>query len=434
MMRKKLLAVIIFCSMLASFTACAQTPDEEQVTQKNDDKLIMQATEDTKGRESQKDIREKTPDHYKYSYENEDQTLSIQADADIYLPETNTMPMYRIESGGFDQTLVTSIYDYLFQGEETYFIEVPDTAGDISEEDIIYHKRDSTMQETEYGMSLYCETDEAYFQVDSYEPDQELNSSMVYESKTDRYYDTLNYMPDSVRVTPENADSFTPDSMGINYREARDLAEGLFSAADVDVNLVETYFCKKLTGDVEESPDDDRDYAAFAFYFTRIVDQVDTAVTTLVYSVHDGENQLWLYEEIKVVVDKDGIAFFNWGYPTRTTEKITEDTPVISFDEATKIFEETAPVIYEKNMEEYNANTEEYHNFDIRVDTIKLELIRVRSSDTRREGMYCPAWVFYGSDIRGANLENGVTMETHPWIIMAINAVDGSVIDISRGY
>lgn len=433
-MRKKILAVTIIFSMLVSFAACAQTPDEEQVTQKNIDKLILKATEDTEGRKSLKEIKESTPNRYYYSYDNEEQTLSIRTDAKVYLPEANAMPMYQLEGGGFDQKLVTSIYNYLFDGEETYFIEVPDTAEENNEEDVVYHKKDSTLQKTENGMSLYCETDEAYFQVESCDPDQDSNSYMIYESKTDRFYDILNYMPDSFSVNSNYADSLTPTSMGISYEEARNIAEGLFSAAGVDVNLVDTYFCKKLTGDVDKSPDDDRDYAAFAFYFTRVVDQVNTAVTTLVYSAHDGESQPWLYEEIKIIVDKDGIASLNWSYPTEITEKVTADTPVLSFKEATEIFEEMAPVIYEKNMEEYNANMEEYHNFYFLVNSVKLELIRVKSSDTRREGMYCPAWVFYGADIKGANIESGITMEAYPWIIMAVNAVDGSVIDISRGY
>lgn len=433
-MRKRILAITIIFSITASFAACAQTPDEEQVTQTNENKLILKATEDTEGRESLEESKEITPKHYDYFYENDSRTLSIKAYADVYLPETDTIPMYQIEGGEFDQELVTAIYNYLFNGEETYFIEEPDTSDITNEEDVSYQKRDSTLQKTENGMSLYCETDEAYFHVENCDPDQYYNSYMVYESKMDKFYDILNYTPDCVRITPENADSLTPASMGITYSEAKNLAERLFSETDVNVNLASAYFCKKLTGSIDESPNDDRDYAAFAFYFTRVVDQIDTATSTLVYSVYDGEVQPWLYEEIKVVVDKDGIAFFDWSYPIEITDKITSNTPVIPFEEAAKIFEEMSPVIYEKNMEEYNANTEEYHNFDIQVDSIKLELIRLKSSDTRREGMYCPAWVFYGSDIRGANIEHGSTMETRPWIIMAVNAVDGSVIDIARGY
>lgn len=433
-MRKRILAITIIFSITASFAACAQTPDEEQVTQTNENKLILKATEDTEGRESLEESKEITPKHYDYFYENGSRTLFIKAYADVYLPETDTIPMYQIKGGEFDQELVTAIYNYLFNGEETYFIEEPETSDIANEEDVSYQKRDSTLQETENGMSLYCETDEAYFQVENCEPNQYYNSYMIYESKTDRFYDILNYMPDSFSVTPESADFITPDSMGITYTEARNLAEGLFSEAGVNVDLVDTYFCKKLTGSIDESPYDDRDYSAFAFYFTRVVDQIDTATSTLVYSVYDGEVQPWLYEEIKVVVDKDGIAFFDWSYPIEITDKITSNTPVIPFEEAAKIFEEMSPVIYEKNMEEYNANTEEYHYFYILVSSIKLELIRVKTSDTRREGMYCPAWVFYGSDIRGANIEHGATMETRPWIIMAVNAVDGSVIDIARGY
>jgi hypothetical protein len=64
-----------------------------------------------------------------------------------------------------------------------------------------------------------------------------------------------------------------------------------------------------------------------------------------------------------------------------------------------------------------------------------LHLVRVRDGGGLT-GLYTPAWVFYGKETRIAE-RSGVVFEgteDQPWILMAINAVDGSIIDLIAGY
>ena len=63
-------------------------------------------------------------------------------------------------------------------------------------------------------------------------------------------------------------------------------------------------------------------------------------------------------------------------------------------------------------------------------------------SGSERKGVYSPAWIFYGKVIEHHKSYNEYTdkwdtndmQEQQPWIVLAINAVDGSVIDVVEGY
>ena len=49
--------------------------------------------------------------------------------------------------------------------------------------------------------------------------------------------------------------------------------------------------------------------------------------------------------------------------------------------------------------------------------------------------MYVPTWVFYGTQDFGREPFTGEQiLSRSPWIILAVNAVDGSIIDVKAGY
>lgn len=66
------------------------------------------------------------------------------------------------------------------------------------------------------------------------------------------------------------------------------------------------------------------------------------------------------------------------------------------------------------------------------VTDIRLENVRVIEQNAdERQGLLVPAWNFYGTRIRQSG-ENHDT--TSKMILLSVNAVDGTIIDISRGY
>ncbi len=69
--------------------------------------------------------------------------------------------------------------------------------------------------------------------------------------------------------------------------------------------------------------------------------------------------------------------------------------------------------------------------FELTVTEVRLELIRSRASGGERTGLLTPAWVFYGT-IGGTAAVGDVGF--FPAIVLAVNAVDGTVLDVDKGY
>ena len=65
------------------------------------------------------------------------------------------------------------------------------------------------------------------------------------------------------------------------------------------------------------------------------------------------------------------------------------------------------------------------------VNTVQLSMIRLRDGD-KLSGLYVPAWVFYGT--KSLYSDSTTTFSPSPWIVYAINAIDGSIIDVKAGY
>lgn len=66
------------------------------------------------------------------------------------------------------------------------------------------------------------------------------------------------------------------------------------------------------------------------------------------------------------------------------------------------------------------------------VTDIKLEMIRINEQNTQKSGLLVSVWDFYG--VRTIQNENGTSNKTSKIILMSINAIDGSIIDTSKGY
>ena len=115
---------------------------------------------------------------------------------------------------------------------------------------------------------------------------------------------------------------------------------------------------------------------------------------------------------------------------------VSGDVSVIPFEKAAAVFEQMEPLIAQGNVSADEENSQSESSYDIRVDRVELNLIRVRDSGDLT-GLYAPAWVFYGKEshfIKDAERVTEGEVRHAPWIVMAVNAVDGSVIDIIAGY
>ncbi len=197
----------------------------------------------------------------------------------------------------------------------------------------------------------------------------------------------------------------------------------------------------------------------------------------------------WGYECFEIRIDSEGVSSVFWDSPMLVGENITQKALLKSFDEIANIYENML-------MTEYEGFTKTVleGEYDVHVTTksAQLKLLRIRVAGEEFEGIYVPVWIFYGGvtiknpagDERyfgaGAKHFNGVISNVNesrvvfngenemqdflrdenayvfnhigmpiaddPGIpgfyyynaydmpVMAINAVDGSIIDWLKGY
>ena len=137
-------------------------------------------------------------------------------------------------------------------------------------------------------------------------------------------------------------------------------------------------------------------------------------------------------------MDSSGISNIDWQYPVSVDEVIANDVEILPFEEAAAVFEQMAPLVYQGNAAEHEDSSDLVCGYDVNVDRVELNLMRVRDSGGTRTGLYVPAWVFYGTETQHLDFNDSDndldTTEATPWIILAVNAVDGTVIDVIAGY
>ena len=151
----------------------------------------------------------------------------------------------------------------------------------------------------------------------------------------------------------------------------------------------------------------------------------------------------WGYEFVSFIVSENGIDAIKWIEPVQVVETVTPDAQLLTLEQVTPIFEKMLITRLEPRLEIYTDPIE----LDCDVSSVALELVRIKEHNViGKEGLLVPAWVFYGHLTQRTMYTSG-TVYTYdmignvgssvlgpPAVIMAINAIDGSVIDLEMGY
>lgn len=132
--------------------------------------------------------------------------------------------------------------------------------------------------------------------------------------------------------------------------------------------------------------------------------------------------RLWPGECVEVRVTDDGIVGFRYNAPLEITETVVEGTSLKSFDEVKGVFEQMAPMVLAENDFKIKAQ----------VDRVRLSYSRISEKDSFDTGLVVPVWSFEGK-LTGYD-ENDYPAYEDRRTLIAINAIDGSVIDGTLGY
>lgn len=466
-------AISLMAAMLAAAllpAGCQPTPEQPIVMQKDMEQMLEKA-QDTQSPGQEQTLAERygIPERLTEEWSGADGKLSIRIDAPITVPE-HAMPIVRVRAEGFSQETATALFHHFMDGKTAMTYNPGPhvmTKADIEATILLYKQQiaDGTIEaqqmmtpeeaeeeirrlEEEYRTAPAAADDEPVvsdgamlLHEESYSDGHTVIKERIYELSVtagEEYLSvrrpaqdngsltgSLQYSADddlgrfyngAPRVAPENAPQGERPSLSLE--EARALCGEVFQAMGVsDVQPAQAY----VTG----SPGD----YAYILYYVRTVAGVPAALCTESFAGSEsGVSLPWNYEQIRFLVTDGGIAEMSWDSPTVTGEVVTENARLLSWQEIREIVETILFTIYEPRTEFEDAG----RRIGVTIDDIQLSLLRVRENNAQgRSGLYVPAWVFYGEEYMD-DFPSVVGVDKH--IVLAINAVDGSVIDLAKGY
>ena len=132
----------------------------------------------------------------------------------------------------------------------------------------------------------------------------------------------------------------------------------------------------------------------------------------------------WADEYAAVTIDDAGIVYFTWESPT-TVKTVNESVALLSFD---RIMEFLA----QHCRSSLSWIDESIKSISVEITQIRLCMAKI--STGADEYLYVPAWDFIG--ISQSNMADGTTATENgaEQSYFTINAIDGSIIDLTRGY
>ena len=145
----------------------------------------------------------------------------------------------------------------------------------------------------------------------------------------------------------------------------------------------------------------------------------------------------WAYEQMHIYLDADGIFRFAWSTPLAVADTLTACSSLKPFGEIEAILEKRFPLQYLEEANRVTGNAEHPNKqlpiTELTVTRVMLGLWRIAEQDKLGQGLLVPAYCFYG-DMKSTWYQDGTPRTEYDDLLFVINAVDGSVIDVNKGY
>jgi hypothetical protein len=495
---KRTLAILLSLLLLAACQPTPEQPVVVQKdTERLVDTVVNQSPDGTASADTVTDAPGfvKSEEHYTYDYQSGNGRLTIHADADVYLPASGRISMARVRPTVFTDEWIKTSFDRIFEGE-TAWTQNPDRyirgKKEIAEyivyiQELIDTGRTDEKLLTEEEAIEYIE---ALKQEYATAPDETIqNDALIIVDgsvRTQTYDNGINWIVNRM-MDARNADHWlqitnntTPEgipleeyfSYGKGNGESNISYAGFQEEGYILSNWYDPYTHRTVYSDEAEclygqsfSPADAvqrcRDflakldvtdvmpyrtcdlYTATVYGQVKslyIIPMVRTAAGSPVAYIPqvqeldtDPYSTPWYYESMLFFVDDDGINLCQWSNPIEVKEILSTDVQTIPFEEAASIFEHMCSVAYEARTLSQDGVAIYY---DLYPATVELSLFRIKEQNSETKiGLYVPAWVFYGKSVKQYRDHKDIHPDDYTDVILfAINAVDGSIIDLNNGY
>lgn len=485
---KRGIAIILTGVLCFAVCACQSTSEQDILIKKDHDRLVEKARSGDGKRLSE--LAHDT-DIYSYHYQSPDDTLQIHVEAPVTIPSgSESMAVFKTTATAFSQSDVYNLFQFLYPNEKP--LDLTNRVVTKAEVEELLIKQKQAYEDgsyTRYGYSAegwqkqIAETEEWYRNAPAEKPAQTLADGTMHRAMAlDGVYDHLSCDMDNFDVprclyvrsylqpvtgdtlhTPHSTISYYKYSQS-PYHEEKELQfqdipdpDGLpdkllITVADADA------LCQRIirlvgggrtyqVSNVSYLANSQGEYAVKLRY-----SQTMGGLPTILvphdsgYGTLNPSDLLWGYEYVKFIVDGDGLVRMIWDFPVAPGEILVDDAKLLSFDQIRNTFENMVVSVYEEKVDDDGAALYP-SKIDVSVHEICLQLIRIREQGTNnRTGMFVPAWIFYGHTERTTKT-NFATVTSYdevggvswdfagpPIVVMAISAIDGSVIDIGRGW
>jgi len=465
------LMVLIFMFLM---TSCQATPQEAAVKSKTGDieELAKQTPPPSASAEVQETAKEEL---WSESLVSDDGRVTINIDAQIKRPSTQSIPMYKVKrnpftmrdfdrlAGYFDATddmlvvntlgmptkeaaervmlkakgLLSSSNEALTDGEKRYLENAIDNAvlgreGAASRADLKPFVRENYSDDNK-------EIQTAFFP----EGSSDFPSMMTLFTDDDMtimwYWKTSIETPLGERPN-ENSTGFLESGirardMEMSYEDAEETAKQFVKAVAGD-NYDMSFACIGYEDSIYFSATVNSPQC-YVFHFRQNYDGVVTTFASPPSFISTSEGVANLHrkplpnEELMVFVDDSGITRVEWSERTSITEKVTDHVNLLPVEEIKDIF--LKQVLYQNawvgDSSDERAMT---------IESVELGMMITAEKDNPNQYYALPVWDFIGyTEMKWQGLESpydpmgiGPLRES----IMTINAIDGSIIDRYVGY
>lgn len=430
------------------------------------------------------------PKEFRYRSVSEDKKVTVTAGAEIFPGRVETVPIYRASCQGFTQEQVSAIFRYLFDGEEAWYAQdnqyytkaMADADLAEAQQELARLGTDTTLSEEDREFEIaVCQgnidsLDAVYDTLPEEIVKLLTDGTMLTETATtldgDREYQRLDARTDGGKaMTVTNFMDWSAGSVleycsetGKRFRRQPDApgrsagvdpirtafggnehkifetmaatmndfftATGLPAMRLIQMDTVDA--AKEVeTGYGQTTTEYDDEDRALRLCYARNVAGLPAAVIASSALYSEDDRPAWFYERLYITLDLNGISNIYWSYPVTTGEQVLEDVDILPYEEATRIFKETAVTVFKSEVAALEKESGTPCRLTVNVDTVRLSMIRLRDGD-KLSGLYVPAWVFYGT--KNLYSDDTAAFSPSPWIVYAINAIDGSIIDVKAGY
>ena len=137
---------------------------------------------------------------------------------------------------------------------------------------------------------------------------------------------------------------------------------------------------------------------------------------------------IWKYEQLVLVIGRNGLSSATWSSPYAESDLITEQTKLLPFSDVRAIAEKMLPIVMAAQSD---GEATDQTRFSYRIDRVKLGLWRICEYEDVEKGLLIPAWGFYALTEETSRFGETVVRYS---LILLINAVDGSISDPQNGY